>query len=233
MKDYLKNKVLIDLTHSISSDIPHWNTDCGFQSQIILDYDDCPDTVKFRVQKMTMYSGIGTHIDAPIHCIQHGKSVSDIPLENLIAPCVVINVSNKTNENYSVIHDDITHFENQHGLIASGTFAIIQTEWGKYWDTPNKYRNNLVFPSLSKDAGQLLLDRQVVGIGIDTLSPDRAEEGFPIHQLMLGAGKYIIENVANAHLLPPTGAYVIALPIKIQGGTEAPVRLIGIIDQLS
>ncbi|MCI5057750.1 MAG: cyclase family protein, partial [Flavobacteriales bacterium] len=106
-------------------------------------------------------------------------------------------------------------------------FVIIYTGWEQYWGTPEKYRNNYVFPSISKEAASLLLDRQIVGLGIDTLSPDRPEDGFPVHHLILGADKYIIENIANASKLPSVGAHTFALSIKIQGGTEAPLRLVG------
>ncbi len=223
---------MYDLTHTLSPEIPHWNGGCGFQFQTILDYADCAEAVKFRVQKLDMFSGIGTHVDAPLHCIQGGKSIADIPLEDLIAPCIVIDVTKKAHEKYSATVDDVGEFENQYGRIASGTFVILRTGWEKHWHTPEKYRNNLIFPSFSKEAVEVLLNRNIIGIGIDTLSPDRADDGFPVHQLILGAGKYIIENIANADSLPAVGAYVIALPIKIQNGTEAPIRLIGFTDKV-
>ncbi|MEI8296220.1 MAG: cyclase family protein [Alphaproteobacteria bacterium] len=106
---------------------------------------------------------------------------------------------------------------------------VIHTGWERYWGVPEKYRNNLVFPSVSAEAALALQMRQIVGLGIDTLSPDLPEDGFPVHQLILGAGKYIVENIANASKLPPMGAYILAFPMKIQGGTEAPIRLVGAI----
>ena len=73
-----------------------------------------------------------------------------------------------------------------------------------------------------------LLARNIAGIGIDTLSPDRPDSGFPVHQLLLGADKYIIENVANPQQMPKTGGFALVLPMKIQGATEAPTRLVGL-----
>jgi len=75
------------------------------------------------------------------------------------------------------------------------------------------------------------LERGAAGIGIDTLSPDRPEDGFPAHKLLLGAGKFIVENAANLRSLPPLGSQVLVAPIKISGGTEAPVRLMGFIKE--
>lgn len=68
-----------------------------------------------------------------------------------------------------------------------------------------------------------------MGLGIDTLSPDRPNEGYPVHRTLLSAGKYIIENIANSEQLPPTGSFVLALPLKIRQATEAPMRLIGLL----
>ena len=90
-------------------------------------------------------------------------------------------------------------------------------------------RRDFRFPSISKEAALLLLERNVAGIGIDTLSPDRPDSGFPVHEIMLSHGKSIIENVANAKAMPPMGGFSLAMPIKTEGGTEAPIRLIGLI----
>lgn len=217
----------VDLTHTLSPEIPCWDSGCGFQQQIKHDYADSGTDVKFRVQQLIMNSGIGTHMDAPAHCVPNGFTISDIPLESLIIPCVVIDVSAKAHEKYSVTPEDIHEYEDEYGIIKRNSFVIIYTGWERFWNKPDMYRNGLVFPCVSKKTAELLLNRSVTGIGIDTLSPDRADDNFPVHQVLLSAGKYIIENVANAKRLPPVGSYICVLPIKIKGGTEAPVRLVG------
>ena len=217
---------IIDLTHSLSSDIPSWNGTCGFQHETICDYDDCSTSVKFRVQKLTMHAGIGTHIDAPAHCIRGGVTIDQLLLNDMLAPAVVIDVSSKAHERYKVTVDDIKAFE-----IPARSFVIIRTGWEKFWNEPTKYHNNHIFPSISKEAAEFLLTKDIVGIGIDTLSPDRPEDGYPVHQIILGAGKYIIENAANLSMLPAVGAWIMALPMKVQGGTEAPIRLVGFIEE--
>jgi kynurenine formamidase len=123
--------------------------------------------------------------------------------------------------------DDVLFFEDEFGTIPKGAFVIIYTGWDQRWEQPEKYRNNKIFPSISLAAAEMLLSRDIVGLGIDTLSPDAFGSDFPVHQLILGAGKYIIENVANAKQLDPIGCYLFALPIKITDGTEAPIRLVG------
>ena len=220
---------LIDLTHTLTSEIPSWGGGCGFHQQIKLDYHDCTSEVKFRVHQLKLHAGIGTHIDAPRHCIPDGKSMDQLDLKELMAPCVVIDVSDKAHETYSVTPEDIEQFENQYGMLPSGSCVIICTGWERFWEQPEKYRNNYFFPTVDKKTAELLLKKDICGLGIDTLSPDRPRDGFPVHNLILGNGKYIIENVANALKMPPLGSYILALPLKIKDGTEAPARLIGMI----
>ena len=90
-------------------------------------------------------------------------------------------------------------------------------------DEPEKYRNNYIFPSISREAAMFLIDHEVSGIGIDTLAPDKPKDGFFVHKLFLEKNKLIIEN---ANKLPRTGGQIIALPLKVKDATEAPIRLI-------
>lgn len=219
---------IVDLTHTLTPNVCSWNGSCGFRHEIKLDYDGCANKTQFRVQQIKMHSGIGTHMDAPSHCIPGGKSIADLDLTQLIAPSVVIDISAQSHERYSLTIEDVKSFEDQHGKIIPGCFIIVYTGWDKFWHEPAKYRNDHMFPSVSKEAAELLLDRCIVGLGIDTLSPDRPEDDFPVHQLILSAGKYIVENIANARTMPPVNAYTLALPIKTASGTEAPIRLIGL-----
>lgn len=192
-----------------------------------IDYSDCEGQYKFRVMKVKMHAGIGTHMDAPSHCIPGGRFIHDFEVNNLIMSCVVIDVSDQCHERYSLSAQDVAIFESKHGLIPKGSCVMVKTGWSKFWNTPSKYHNNHVFPSVSSEAAELFLKRGVNAIGIDTLSPDRPEDAFKVHKTFLGADKIIIENVANLGSMPPTGSFVMVLPIKIKDGTEAPVRLVG------
>jgi kynurenine formamidase len=218
---------LIDLTHELSSATPIWDGGCGFEHRVHFDYDPNAE-YKFRVHKIKMYEGIGTHMDSPAHCVPGGATIDKLQLSNLVAPCVVIDVAARSHERYSVSTQDIKNFEKDYGAIPQGSFAMMKTGWERHWNDPEKYRNNLLFPSVSADAAELLLERGIVGVGIDTLSPDREEDGFPVHKLILGAGKYVVENAANLSALSPQGNFIMVLPIKIKEGTEAPIRLIGL-----
>lgn len=221
---------LIDLTHTLNQNTPSWDGSCGFTNDIKLDYKDCSAEVKFRVQQFKMHAGIGTHMDAPAHCIPGGLTIDQIPLSDLVAPCAVIDVSQNAHEIYSVSCQDIEAYETINGIISQDSFVMIKTGWERFWFDPIKYRNNHQFPCLSKEAALMLMERNVCGIGIDTLSPDCPETGFPVHQLFLGKGKYIVENVANLDALPPKGSFIMILPMKIKDATEAPVRFVGMIN---
>jgi kynurenine formamidase len=220
---------LIDLTHILDASIPTWNGKCGFHHDVHIDYSDCVDEDKFRVMKVKMHAGIGTHMDAPSHCVDGGKCIHDFDVNDLIMPCVVIDASNKSHERYSLSVQDIANFERKFGSIAHGSCIMVKTGWSKFWNEPLKYHNNYVFPSVSPDAATLFLERGISALGIDTLSPDRPEDGFKVHKIFLGANKIIIENVANLDSMPTVGGFVMILPIKIKHGTEAPIRLIGLI----
>lgn len=231
----LSNFKIIDLTHELHAEIPTWDGSCGFQKSLTADYTDFLTPTQFQIQSLTMRAGIGTHMDAPCHCIRGGKGIADIALTELFLPLIVLDVSAKAHAEYLIDIHDILAFEKIHGTIPPQSLVIGYTGWSRYWNDPIHYRNadeneQVHFPSFDEKAAEILFDRGISGIGIDTLSPDLGIDGyFPVHQLFLGNGKYLIENIANAHLLPPVGAYGIVLPIKISEGAEAPVRFIGFI----
>lgn len=219
----------IDLSHTIQSDIPTWEGTCGFNMQTLVDYQDCTTDTKFRVQRFDMHAGIGTHMDAPAHCIAGAKAIHEVAITTLFTPCVVIDVRSKADVHYSISLDDIHNFENTHGEIQAGSLVAFNTGWDRFWQNPAAYRNDHVFPAISSEAAQYLVNRKIVGVAIDTLGIDRPEGDYPVHRMLLGAGIYIIENATNLDKLPPIGAHTVALPIKIKDATEAPIRFIGIV----
>lgn len=220
---------LIELTHVLTSESPTWNGSCGFHLEIKKDYDQT-----FRVQQIKMHAGIGTHMDAPSHCNPDGRSIAEIPLEQFILPACVIDVSLKAGADYEISVEDIENHERKHGIIPQGSLVLGHTGWSRFWAYPSAYRNvdetgQMHFPAFSRQAAAYLLTRDIAALAIDTLSPDCLDRTFPVHQMILGAGKYIIENVADCAALPERGAYVIALPLRAHDATESPIRLIGIV----
>jgi len=130
---------LIDLTHALDSTIPTWNGGCGFNHDVHIDYSDCTSEDKFRVMKVKMHAGIGTHMDAPSHCIADGRFIHDFDVNELIMPCVLIDVSDKCYERYSLSAQDVADFESKYGKIADGACVFVKTGWSKFWHEPLKY----------------------------------------------------------------------------------------------
>lgn len=233
MRKVLENFRAIDLTHPLNESVPTWSGGCGFKLNIQLDYSD-----GLRVQSLKSHAGVGTHIDAPTHFIKDSWNIADIPLENLIVPITVLDMRHKMDPDLFITPADIEVFEKAHGRIPDHSLFVANTGWSQFWSQPQQYRNpdekgQMHFPGFSAESALYLLKRNIVGLGIDTLSPDGSINGpgvrFPVHETILGAKKYIIENIANLDQMPPVGAYVIALPPRSSHATESTARLVGLI----
>lgn len=215
-----------DLTHTITPSIPVWNSTDKIAVDVVLDYHQCSVDTPFCVQRISLPAGVGTHIDAPAHCIKGGKTVDQICLENCIVPLVLIDLSAYMNEKYIVDGNVIKNFEAQYGTIEPKSCVIFLTGWGMLWNDSVRYHNTYQFPSLSVEVAHLLVERKISGVGIDTLSVDGPDNTYKVHQILLGADVYILENVAYAKDVPAKGATLFVFPLKMQGLTEAPVRLL-------
>lgn len=221
----------VDLTQPLYANAPTWDGSCGYCLTVEKDYDKT-----FRVQHIKMHAGVGTHIDAPSHLIQGGLSITEIPFEQLITPLCIIDVSDRARADYEVSVEDIKQYEETYGIIPQGSLVVANTGWNRFWLDPIKYRNldangRMHFPAFSAKAAEFLLKRSIAGVAIDTLSPDCLDDHFPVHQLILGSGKYIIENIGDCSQVPSAGAYAIALPLRIETGTESPMRILGLISK--
>ncbi len=181
-----------------------------------------------------MHAGVGTHMDAPSHRFEKGLSIADIPIDRLFAPLCIIDVSKKAHADYRISLEDLKTYEKLHGKIPPNALVIGFTNWQRFWGSESAYRNldangEMHFPAVSSNAASFLLERDIVGLGIDTLSPDCLDPDFPVHKLILGAGKYILENIGDCSEVPQKGAYAIALPLRAQECTECPVRILAFV----
>lgn len=183
----------------------------------------------------------GTHLDAPIHFAEGRWTADQIPLDRLIRPAVVIDVSAKAaaDADYRLTVEDVQAWEAEHGEVPADSIVLLHTGWGKFWpdrkqylgdDTPGD-ASNLHFPSYGAEAVQYLVEqRKVSVIGVDTASIDYGpSKDFPVHRLANGANVPGLENVAHLEELPATGAWIVALPMKIAGGSGGPVRIAGLL----
>ena len=227
---------LVDLTHALGPTNPHWPGPGyePFAYEIFATIED--DGVLSG--RFTMAEHTGTHLDAPNHFVEGQIPMDQIPLDQLIVGAVVIDTRAEVRENpdYVLTPDDIRGWEGTNGLIPRGTLVLMYTGWDERWSDFALYKNadeddKLHFPGFSPEAAEMLTgERDVVGLGIDTLSVDPGlSEDFQVHHISHGRAKYHLENVANLGQLPATGARVIVAPIKIEDGTGGPARIFALV----
>jgi len=227
---------VIDLTHPLNAQNPHWPGP-GYEP---FKYEIFATLEKDGVLsgRFTMAEHTGTHLDAPNHFTEGQIPVDKIPVEQLFVPAVVIDVRTRVSQNadYQLTAADVTEWEETHGRIPQNAVVMMYTGWDERWTDFEKYKNadssgTLHFPGFSVEAAKLLAeDRNVAGIGIDTLSVDYGmSKDFAVHHAVHGRGKYHLENVASLGSVPPAGAQLVVAPIKIENGTGGPARIFALI----
>jgi kynurenine formamidase len=230
----------VDLTYSFDEKTIYWPNSKSFDWKMV-QRGKTPAGYFYSSANYAANEHGGTHLDAPIHFHETGATVDQIPIDKLIAPAVVVSVKSACmrNPDYRVSVADLTGWEKRHGRIPDSSILLIHTGWGKYWPEKKRYLGTdkegdvagLHFPGLSREAAEFLVSqRRLNGIGIDTASIDYGQsKDFIVHQVLTTSGLYNLENVANLERVPPVGATLIALPMKIKGGTGAPVRLVAML----
>lgn len=222
-----------DLTHSMHDDMAFWPGGVPFHKEQLVDYD----TGGYQLHKFTMGENTGTHVDAPSHFIKGNKSIDQLAIERLILPMVVLDAraAAAKHNDYELTPADIRGWEAKHGKVPAGSLFVMNTGWHKRFDTPEKYINMdgdqvMRFPGFSADAARLLVERDVAGIGIDTLSLDPGpSKTFAAHVVMLKAGKYQVENMASLDALPATGATAVIGVLPVRGGSQAQARIFALL----
>jgi len=223
---------VIDLTHSLSNTTPYWPNKNGnpFKYDTLFAYKSGSPAMG----AYTTPEHFGTHLDAPIHSADGLASVDQLTAQELFAPAAVIDVTAQclNNADYQLTKADILIWEKEYGRLPVGCIVLMYTGWSRKWPDQISYTNQddegqMHFPGYSVEAANFLVqERHINGIGIDNLSVDPAMAGgFPVHKIVNGAGKLQLENVANLHLMPLSGAFLIIAPIKLKGGSGGQVRI--------
>lgn len=185
----------------------------------------------------------GTHFDAPIHWVT-GKDLPDnacdtIPAGRFVGPACVLDFSQESSENpdFLLMPAHVEAWEAQHGRIPAGSWALFRTDWSKRTDPAdffNADEHGPHTPGPHQSAVELLIERDVLGFGVETVGTDAGQAGmfdppFPCHTFMHGAGKFGLASLANLDQLPPVGAVVIAAPLKLVDGSGSPVRVLALV----
>ena len=232
---------LVDLTHPFDSSTVYWPTaPYAFELETLAEgYTEAGYYYSAHAFRAPEHGG--THLDAPVHFAEGRWDVAAIPLERLVAPAAVIDVTERaaTNPDYRLAVEDVASFEAEHGVIEEGTIVLLRTGWSSRWpnaaaylgdDTPGD-ASGLHFPSYSEEAARLLVEeRGIAALGVDVASIDYgASTDFPVHRLAGAANVPGLENLKGLEALPPKGALVIALPMKIGGGSGGPLRAVALV----
>jgi kynurenine formamidase len=229
----------IDLTYTFDSTTLYWpNNVCGFEHK-----EDFKGTTPggyfYSSYSICTPEHGGTHIDAPIHFAKDHLTVDSIPLSSLSGRGIIVDVSEKAlkNRDYQVTVADLQAWEKANGEIKTGTIILFRTGYGQFYPNREKYFGSaltgekaipeLHFPGISPEAATWLVKtKKAKAVGLDTPSMDYGQsKDFMTHRILLGANIPGFENVANLDKLPLKGFEIMALPMKIGGGSGAPLRI--------
>lgn len=242
-RDILEGTI-IDLTYPFNEQTIFWPTEQrGFVlEELHRGYTDAG--FYYTANRFCTAEHGGTHLDSPIHFYEGRWEAHEIPLENLIGRGIVIDVTEQAaaDRDYRVQISDLEAWEAEHGRIPDGAIVIIRTGWGQYWPDRRSYLGTdklgdeaipeLSFPGLHHEAAEwLVTNRRIKAIGIDTASIDYGKSTlFKSHVILARENIPIFENVAYVDQLPANGFTIIALPMKIEGGSGGPLRIVAVMN---
>lgn len=230
---------LVDLTYPFNKDSIYWPNAKGFVHRKD-SWGKSPAGFWYAAGGFSTDEHGGTHMDSPIHFAPGKLTLAEVPVEKLVGPAFVIDISAAAakDRDYLATPEDVLAYEKKYGRIRKGGIVLFRTGWGKFWPNKKQYLGSdvpgdiehLHFPGIAPKTAELLVSRGVVGVGIDTASNDHGpSKRFETHQILSEANVYGLENVAHLEKLPAKGATLIAAPMKIESGTGGPARLIGIL----
>ncbi len=234
---------IVDLTQPLSESTPviqlpppFANTP-GLSREQISKYDDAGPAWAWYT--LTLGEHVGTHLDAPIHWVtgQEGNDVASVPPTQLIGPACVVDKTAQTEENngYLLTQEDLERWEQENGAIPPNSWILLRTGWGSRAQDETAFLNvkdnGPETPGPDVEASKWLAEHpNVSGFGVETVGIDAGAAGgfdppFPLHNMLLGAGRLGLTQLANLDRLPVTGALLVVSPLKLVGGTGSPSRV--------
>jgi kynurenine formamidase len=240
--DLLRDGTWVDLSHDFSDETIYWPTATPFTLDVV-SAERTPAGFYYAANDFATSEHGGTHLDAPIHFAEGRHTTDEVPLDRLVGPAVVVDVSSRaeTDADYRLDRAALEEWERASGRIPDHSIVLVRTGWSSRWPDKQRYLGTtrtgaagvaeLHFPGIDSSAARwLAVERRVRAVGIDTPSIDYGQsKTFDTHQILLGENIPAFENVAALDRLPPTGAFVVALPMKIRGGSGGPLRIVALV----
>ncbi len=232
----------VDLTHEFSSKTLYWPNADHFRLEKV--FDGTTDKgYHYAANNFTAAEHGGTHMDAPVHFKAGGLTVDQLPVSRTTGAAVIVDVSEQALKqgDYEVKVADLQLFEAKHGPIGTDQIVLIATGYDRFWPDAATYLGTaergsagiakLHFPGLSPQAADWLVrERQIRAVGIDTASIDFGQSNhFESHQIFAAAGVPIFENLKGLVGLKAERLTFIGLPMKIEGGSGAPLRAMALL----
>ncbi len=236
--------LVVDLSYSYGDDTIYWPTADKFEKTT--DFEGMTEGgYYYSAYTVRTAEHGGTHLDAPVHFAEGMLASDELPVDQLMGPAILIDVTEgaQADRDYLVSVADFDKWETEYGSIPDGSIVLLRTGYGRFWPDAERYMgtaergaeavSKLHFPGLDPDAATWLVEnRSIHAIGIDTPSIDRGQSGlFESHRILFAENIPAFENVANLDRLPGTGFVIIALPMKIEGGSGGPLRIVAIIPE--
>jgi kynurenine formamidase len=239
--DLLTDGTWIDLSHDFSAEAIYWPTAKPFSLEVV-SAARTPAGFFYAANNFSAAEHGGTHLDAPIHFAEGRQAADQVPLERLAGPAAVVDVSSRADADPDFRLDVATleAWETAHGTIGERNIVLVRTGWSSRWPDKARYLGTtrtgpeavaeLHFPGIDSSAARWLAARRVKAVGIDTPSIDYGQSvTFDTHRILFQDDIPAFENVVQLERLPATGAFVIALPMKIRGGSGGPLRIVAIL----
>jgi len=230
----------IDLTYPFSEETVYWPTGMPFTLEQVA-YGPSEAGHFYSSYNYSAGEHGGTHFDAPIHFAEGQPTTDQISVNSLVGPAVVVDVTANVHPDYQIQVSDLETWEQAYGPIPEGAQVLFRTGWGRRWPDKTAFLGtentgpeavpHLHFPGISPEAASWLVnERSIDAVGIDTPSIDYGQSTrFETHVILYEAGLIGYENIANLEQLPEQGAFVVALPMKIEGGSGGPLRIVGFV----
>lgn len=238
----LADSELVDLTHAFGAETIVWPTSKPFRLETVAD-GITPGGYYYAANDVFTSEHGGTHLDAPVHFAQGRQTADQVPLSRLIGGAAVVDVTRQAeaDPDYVVTVADLEAWETAHGRLAPRTIVLLRTGFSSRWPDAARYLGTaergadavaqLRFPGLHPDAAAWMVEeRDVSAVGIDTASIDRGQSTtFDAHRVLAAADVPIFENLTRLDALPARGALVVALPMKLAGGSGGPLRAVALV----